>query len=128
MYKRIKNIKNEKMFYVWDLAVLLVVIAVAAAAIAMYFKPVGHRVEIYTDGKLAYSYSLDTDRIVDIDGHNIIEIKDGKVVMKSADCPSQTCVHSAAIYKTGERIVCLPNKVVAVIIGEKQGGEPDAIT
>lgn len=51
---------------------------------------------------------------------NILTINDGVAYMKEASCPDLLCVHQAKISKTGEQIVCLPNKIVVEIInGEK---------
>ncbi len=129
MYKRVKNFKNEKLFYPLDLVVAVIVIAVLVAVLVTVFRPTGSKVEIYVDGVLKYSYDLDEDRVINIDdeGRNVVIIENGAVRMAEADCHNQLCVKNKAITKAGEQIVCLPNKV-AVIITDGKGGELDATT
>ena len=45
------------------------------------------------------------------------KIKDGKVTMISAQCPDQLCRKQGPVFRPGETIVCLPNKVVLEIKG-----------
>ena len=90
----------------------------------------GSTVEVYVDGKLTYSYSLDKNRTFEVDcdnGKNVVEIKDGKVSVIDADCNNRACVKSKAISKKGEQIVCLPHKLIVVIKGGSEG-ELDART
>ena len=47
-------------------------------------------------------------RISDGDSYNVIEITEGGVRMKEADCPDQICVSRGLIQKSGQSIVCLP--------------------
>lgn len=71
--------------------------------------------QITVDGEVYGEYSLDKDQVIDINGGNVCEIKDGVVSMTEADCPDLICVHTAAIDARGGTIVCLPNKVVLSI-------------
>ena len=43
---------------------------------------------------------------------NTIEIKDGKIRVKSAECPDKTCVHMGWLSSSAMPIVCLPNHLV----------------
>ncbi|MCB5224890.1 MAG: NusG domain II-containing protein [Candidatus Cloacimonadaceae bacterium] len=58
-------------------------------------------------------FPLDKDRVIRIDEHNTVEIKDGKVGMTEADCPDKRCVKQGFGDKLP--IVCLPNRVVVEI-------------
>ena len=51
-------------------------------------------------------------------GTNILLIKDGKASVIFADCPDKICEKSSPISLSGERIVCLPNKLMIEIISE----------
>lgn len=42
----------------------------------------------------------------------MIEIAEGGVRMKEADCPDQICVSRGLIQKSGQSIVCLPHRLV----------------
>lgn len=44
-------------------------------------------------------------------------ISNGAVDVTHADCPNQICVHHSPITRTGESIVCLPNRVVITLRG-----------
>lgn len=46
--------------------------------------------------------------------------------MEYADCPDQICVKHAEISKSGSSIVCLPNKVVITVHGDKNS-MPDGV-
>ena len=48
---------------------------------------------------------------------NIVEISGGKVSVTGASCRNQVCVRHGSISKTGESIVCLPNRLVVTIEG-----------
>lgn len=50
-------------------------------------------------------------------GYNLIEIGDQKVRVIDADCPDKLDVKQGYISKSGEVIVCLPNKLVIEIKG-----------
>ena len=58
---------------------------------------------------------------------NILVIKDGKAYMKSALCPDKICVKHRPIDKSGQTIVCLPQKVVIKIIAKGTGNAPDTV-
>lgn len=125
-----RDFKTEKPFYVRDFVAVAMVLAVLIASIVMLTAKKGGTVEVYVDGKLTYSYSLDKNRTFEVDcdnGKNVVEIKDGKVSVIDADCNTRACVKSKAISKKGEQIVCLPHKLIVVIKGGSEG-ELDART
>lgn len=49
-------------------------------------------------------------------GVNTIEVRDGKIRIKAANCTDQVCVRTGFIQKQGETIVCLPHKVIIEIL------------
>ena len=77
---------------------------------------------ITVDGKEYGRYALSSEQEIQINETNVLEIRDGKAKMKSADCPDQICVHQRAISKNGESIICLPNKVVVSIEDAEDSG------
>ena len=82
------------------------------------------------DGIETARLPLDTDAtyvISDTDAHNIIEISRGKVRMTDADCPDGLCVRSGNISRSGQTIVCLPNRVSVSIEQDKQKDGVDAV-
>ena len=93
------------------IAAVLAISLISFAAIKMTQK----------DGKEVYKTSIEKDQIYQIpekNGTNVMQIKDGKVTMKEADCKDQICAEHKAIEKSGETIVCLPHKVVIEIRSE----------
>ena len=89
------------------------------------------QVQIMCEGEVYGIYPLDREAeiVVSRNGHtNVVVIGDRSVHMESADCQNQVCVHTGTIAHTGDTIVCLPNRVVVEIVGDKEGGEDrDAI-
>lgn len=47
--------------------------------------------------------------------------------MVSADCPTQDCVHTGKISRSGQSIVCLPARVIVVLEGAPERGGPDIV-
>ncbi len=83
------------------------------------------QVEIWQDKVLIDAYPLDSaERIIlPLDssfGHNVVVIENGAVSIMESDCPDQVCVRTGAISKPGQTIVCLPNRVVVEITGNKE--------
>jgi len=90
----------------------------------------GGTANIYIDGELYKSVSLDIDQEIRVEtdnGWNLLEVKDGLIYMKAASCRDQLCVHMKPIDHQGESIVCLPFRV-HVEIEADQEGEVDAIS
>lgn len=98
-----------------DFAVLGVI---AAAAVLLFVlltpRGAGSTAVIRQDGEVVCRVKLNETRTVTL-ADNVIEVADGRAVMKSAGCKNQICVHHAAISKAGETIVCLPNAVTVTI-------------
>ena len=90
----------------------------------------GDSVQIYLDGTIYKSYSLQETQDIIIDtekGHNTIRIEEGTVWMTEADCPDQYCISSGPVTKNGEVIVCLPHRLVIEVTAIRQQEEFDAI-
>ena len=56
---------------------------------------------------------------------NTVRISGGSVTVSAASCRNQVCTEHGGISKTGESIVCLPNRLVVTIEG---GDGYDAVT
>lgn len=82
-------------------------------------------VVIESEGKLFAQYPMTEHRVVDVKGHNKVEITPEYVRVIFADCPEQTDVKQGKISSPGSIIVCLPNKMTVRITGET---EIDAIS
>ncbi len=78
----------------------------------------GAYVVVTVDGECVAEISLSDDGEYEINGGtNVLVIEDGEAYMKDASCPDGLCVGQGRISKTGERIVCLPNKVMVEVLG-----------
>lgn len=88
--------------------------------------------QVFFDGDLVKEMPLDQEDTYVLDtklGHNVIQTKDNGVEMLESDCRDQVCVYTGRVTKPGDLIVCLPNKVVVEIVGEKNGeDEIDALS
>lgn len=63
------------------------------------------------------------------DHYNIVVISGGSVSVTEASCKNQVCVKHREISRTGESIVCLPNRLVVRIEGgSEEGGGYDSVT
>jgi hypothetical protein len=62
-------------------------------------------------------------------GFSVIEIGSNWVRMSDSDCPNKLCVKQGKIYKVGDSVICLPNKVSITIAGrnKKTEEEVDAV-
>lgn len=103
-----------------DIPIILLAFVLAATA---YFATTGKnadKVKVMSDGEVIGEYALDKDRTVDINGTNVLVIKDGKAFMQEADCPDKLCIKQGTIDANGGSIICLPNKVV---IESKSGAD-----
>lgn len=114
-----------------DILIILLILGIAAA---LYF-PLAQRGEgreavISVDGAEYARLPLDRDARIVVEtkfGRNVVEAAGGEVFMPEADCPDKLCVRQRAIKRSGETIVCLPNRVVVEITGGGESG-PDAVS
>ena len=89
-------------------------IEVPAPSGTRYDNPRGHALSA-DDESTHYTY------------YNTVIIKGGEVTVSASSCKNQVCVRHGAISKSGQSIVCLPNRLI-VTIEDKSGGEYDSIT
>ncbi|MCI5622445.1 NusG domain II-containing protein [Anaerostipes sp.] len=106
-------------------------IALISFGIMKFTQKSGKEVVVTVNGSEVFRGELAKSQTFEIpvkDGENVLEIKDGKVIMKEADCPDQICRKHKAIDKSGETIVCLPHKVVIEVEADTREQELDGIT
>lgn len=53
--------------------------------------------------------------------------ENGGVAVTDSNCPTQDCVHTGRITRTGQSIVCLPAQVVVHLEGASSPDAPDVI-
>jgi len=93
----------------------LIVIAIAISLAVLFSLSEGEAAVVYIDGERAFSVPLSRDGEYPIGEGNLLQIKDGYALMKEADCPDGLCKSQGKINKSGERIVCLPNRVLVEV-------------
>ncbi|MDF2886313.1 MAG: hypothetical protein K0R23_698 [Lacrimispora sp.] len=106
--------------------VILIVIIIAISCVLLlvnqivFSKPARY-LEITVDGVVVETLDLNRDTEILVNGYhggtNRIVIESGKVHVSDATCPDKICIHQGTIEQTGESIVCLPNRMIAQIIG-----------
>lgn len=120
-----------------DIVVAAVVLVLAAVvALGFYGPKLGQ-----TDGLTAVISVGDTEidrvdlttlkgeEILTVEGActlNVLLTESGAEVILS-DCPTQDCVHTGRISRTGQSIVCLPAQIVIHLEGASSDGSPDIV-
>lgn len=94
------------------LVVCLIVLAIAIG-IRQWGQGKDDRLYIYRDNILIASYGLNRDIEIEVDDHNSLAIRNGKVAMVRADCPDKRCIKQG--YSRSIPIICLPNHLVIEI-------------
>lgn len=110
------------------IAALLTLILLSALAVLL-FRTEGDTVIVSVDGNNYGEYPLNTDaeiEIKNVDGYNVLVIKDGEAYVRDASCPDGICSSHRPIRFNGQSIICLPNKVVIEIRSQDQK-QPDII-
>ena len=125
------QIKDVK-FLKGDFLIIIFIILIAVIIFFISLPKVYNEniLQVYLDSKLLHSFKLDseTEKIIEIDNivHNTIEIKGEKVRVINSTCYDHICENVGYISKSGELIVCMPNRLLVKIIGENKA-ELDAV-
>ena len=111
---------------------LILVFLLIAGVIYLFTRngEVGNQVRITLDGKEYGTYSLTENREIPVQseyGCNIVQIKDGMVFMKDADCPDKYCIHQGKTARKNKSIVCLPHKLMVEVVEASKDKPADGI-
>ena len=104
------------------LAALLLALA-AALALALRPGAAGAAALVLLDGEEIGRYPLSEDRTVRIgeEDFNVLVIQGGAAAVTEANCGDGTCVRTGAVRRAGERIICLPHRLIVKIVGGPAG-------
>lgn len=105
------------------LAAVLLILGITGVLIVKYGLKSGNTADIYIDDKLVQTIdmSVDDEYTFQADkGSNTVEVRNGAVSMKSADCPDKVCVRMGTKNRNGETITCLPHKLVIEVHGGQE--------
>ncbi len=132
-----KEQKNVNRSYLRNDIIFIVALLLIAGVGILYlfvFRSAGDTVRVTVDGELYGIYPLSQNTVQDIrtgeneSNLNRLVILDGKAYMEYASCPDGICVAHRSIFRDGESIVCLPNRVVVTVIFEDITDSPDIIS
>lgn len=112
--KKVRDLIKRHSIEAIVLSALLLVGALSFVFVELFSSP-GNTVTVTVDGEIFGEYSLFVDAVYEIGEGNILTVSGGEAFMSFADCPDKTCVNMGKISKTGEKIICLPNRVSAEI-------------
>lgn len=99
------------------IAVIIVLILAAAVFIMTLRKNDGSVVEVRSGGEIEYVLSLNDDAEVSVSGCTV-KVSGGKVSVVSANCPDKVCEKTGEISKSGQSIICVPNRVEISVLGD----------
>ena len=100
--------------------ILILVATVFFCCIAGGEKSSGRYGEIYCDGELIGTVSLDENKDIPLkDGKVIIHTGNGGISFASSDCRDKLCVNCGVLTKNGQCAVCIPENTVIAVKGGK---------
>ncbi len=83
----------------------------------------GHQVIIYEEEQIVFVGPLNQDRAfsaVGPLGETRIEISEGRARVTSSPCPHKVCIAMGKVWRNGDLLACVPNRVVVRIEGAEQ--------
>jgi len=108
--------QNRKLIRKQDLIAILAILitGIVTFIVIRLVSEDGASAVISVDGNVISEHSLSSSSEFTIKEAKgaVIEINDGGIRVKSSDCPDKICVKTGYISKEGERIVCLPKKLI----------------
>lgn len=109
-----------------DLLLLVVVVGLALCALGLQrilARPAAYALVTIDGAEVArLPLTVPTTRTFQTEeGFNIVEVADGTIRVREADCPDLRCVRQGPITRTGEVIACVPHGLLIALEGG-QGG------
>jgi len=120
----------------WDALVALAVALLAAACVALtWFGSTDTDLQavISVDGAEVERIDLTklaepVEKVVQANGYTLrLTLDASGVTMAESDCPTQDCVHTGTVARSGQSIVCLPARVIIQLEGTVQSDGPDVV-
>ena len=116
-----KILANKKLVADIILVASLLVISLSVFIVVRLTKQDGDVAVVTVNNVVVGEYSLSVDGEYSLNGGtNILVIENGKAFVTYANCPDGLCVNQGKISLTGDRIVCLPNKLMIEIRGAEE--------
>lgn len=97
----------------WDFIAigLLAASAVVGFALITLFSAPSVTVTVSENNKIVYEGKINEDNRIKLQNNTVV-IQNGEVFMEESNCKNQICVKHKKIKRSGESIICLPNKVI----------------
>lgn len=120
----------------WDILVVLAVLAATAVlGLRLWFPGSGGALTavIQVEGEPEERVVLSTltapqERTISAGGYTLHLLLDREgAEMTASDCPTQDCVHTGHISRSGQSIVCLPARVTIRLVGGSGDADVDAV-
>ena len=105
--------------------VLIVLVVGFAGLILANSADKGKTATIKVDGEVVETLLLNEDTSVEFN-NVVIACENGEIYVKESTCTDKVCMRSGKISKSGEGIICAPNRVSIEIDGKSN--LPDAMT
>lgn len=106
------------------LIVLSVILLSAALLLPSHLSKAGSGAAalVYVDSVQTMRIPLSENGEYALTGAVVAEVSDGALRILDSDCPDQFCVRSGFIRRSGQTLVCLPNRVLVRIVsaGEQE--------
>jgi len=86
-------------------------------------KEKGSMAEVFYEDKLVLSIDLNVDGEYKVDGELgdvVLEVKNKMIRVKSENSPKNICSKEGYIGDSSRTLICLPNKIIVRIVGEKE--------
>lgn len=122
--------RHRKLFRVWDIAIIVVVIVASVFALLSQFNREQSNLVcvVRVNGEVVHTVVLN-----DVKGTDYYHTKTDVVVCITSDgvsvdstCPDKLCEHTGTITKSGQSIVCLPAQTTVALEGG-DNNEVDAV-
>ena len=113
-----------------DIILLFIILIIIPFTLSRYvFSGTGvNRVHV-TGKELQKYFSPDEDKTIHVQGPlgvTTILIENGEVWIEDSPCREKICIKMGKIRRTGEQLICVPNRVVVELEGER--GEVDGVS
>ena len=116
--KTSKSIGKKKIVADAILVCALLLVSLSAFLIMNATRRDGAYARVTVDGEEVMRCPLSEDGEYSLNGGtNLLVIEDGQARVVYASCPDGLCINQGEISMSGERIVCLPNRVMVEIVG-----------
>ena len=101
------------------LVLVLLVVGLSVFLVISLSRDDGEAVLVKVGDEEVLRVSLSEDGEYSVNGgSNILVIEDGNAYVKHATCPDGLCKRQGKISRAGERILCLPNRVIIEVLGD----------